>query len=332
MAILINDNLKVAAPKPIDERFGPFSSLTDVLTSIPSTQRYIGLTCVVRGLTATNEYWFKNSIEDAGLILKLSENTGSGEIIPSGLYFPLSGGTVFGGLTAQSTISDLSGNSDQWNEAYKRVSKLPENGLTAVKSFTDKSNVLHTVTIKNGLILEWTQDVNEEWILKTCSWNDGGVWSDEDTWCDGEVSASWLLKDCKWDDNGIWIDTETWCNVTGCKGTLERELFITPEIVSGTPSASLPGGFTINGFVAGGTLYFDNLNTSTSPAVKSWVLLDHRTNPTWFGLITQSFPNFSSKTKYRFTHPNGTCYEGTIPLDTSSDFRDGLIIMSPITV
>ena len=70
MAILLNDNLNIAAPKPTDARFGPYADLGTAKTSVPSYQRYIGLTVGV-GINPTVEYWWKSGVADTDLIEKI---------------------------------------------------------------------------------------------------------------------------------------------------------------------------------------------------------------------------------------------------------------------
>lgn len=71
MAISLNDNIKVAAPKPSDYRYLspfnlPYTGLTHVYSSIPVPERHKGLTVNVRDV----EYWFENGIEDEDLTPK----------------------------------------------------------------------------------------------------------------------------------------------------------------------------------------------------------------------------------------------------------------------
>jgi hypothetical protein len=73
MAIELNDNIKVVAPKPSDPRYFkasnvPWSSTAEVNANIPSTERHRGLTVNINGV----EYWYKVGILDANLINKVS--------------------------------------------------------------------------------------------------------------------------------------------------------------------------------------------------------------------------------------------------------------------
>jgi hypothetical protein len=73
MAIILNDNLRINAPKPSEERYlkpdnTPYSSIAEVNSLITVSRRYIGLT--VRILN--EEYWYKDGTADGDLILKSS--------------------------------------------------------------------------------------------------------------------------------------------------------------------------------------------------------------------------------------------------------------------
>lgn len=54
----------------IDAKYGPYESIEIALTNVPKSQRAIGLTIGIKSNNSITEYWFKNSIEDSGLITK----------------------------------------------------------------------------------------------------------------------------------------------------------------------------------------------------------------------------------------------------------------------
>jgi len=71
MAIILNDNIKINAGKPVDTKYlnssnQPYSSTSDVNTVIPLALRYSGLTVNV----GNDEYWYYNGITDTDLRLK----------------------------------------------------------------------------------------------------------------------------------------------------------------------------------------------------------------------------------------------------------------------
>jgi hypothetical protein len=71
MAIGLNDNIFTNAPKPSDDRYGPFATLAAAIAGVPSSVRYIGLTVGVGSPVA--EYWFKNGLSNADLIAKIPD-------------------------------------------------------------------------------------------------------------------------------------------------------------------------------------------------------------------------------------------------------------------
>jgi hypothetical protein len=70
MAILLNDNLKIALAKPVDSRYGPYVDTQTALNSIPSFQRYPGLVVGIRDSGDVTEYWFKDGVIE--LVPKIS--------------------------------------------------------------------------------------------------------------------------------------------------------------------------------------------------------------------------------------------------------------------
>jgi hypothetical protein len=86
MAISINDNLSVLAPKPIDSRYGPYTGDPDTEagaiaaanSAIPSFQRHRGLVVALNIGGVISEYWYKDGIQNTDLKLK-QENFASFE-------------------------------------------------------------------------------------------------------------------------------------------------------------------------------------------------------------------------------------------------------------
>lgn len=83
MAILLNDNLDIAAPKAADNRFGPHVSVAAANTAIPSIKRFVGLTVGIISGSTVVEYWYRAGITDGDLVVKsLSTNAGtSGQVL-----------------------------------------------------------------------------------------------------------------------------------------------------------------------------------------------------------------------------------------------------------
>lgn len=73
--ILLSNSLKVDAAKPLDYLYGPWANVSEALSKIASSRRFIGLTCAVLVEGHAVEYWFKNGVNDSDLIVK---QTGGG--------------------------------------------------------------------------------------------------------------------------------------------------------------------------------------------------------------------------------------------------------------
>jgi len=70
MSIHLNDNLFIEGPKPIDDKYGPYSSVSQALEAIETIVRYRGLTVGVLQSGSLREYWFRDGIEDLNLVEK----------------------------------------------------------------------------------------------------------------------------------------------------------------------------------------------------------------------------------------------------------------------
>ena len=118
MAIELNDNIKVLAPKPIDSRYFkpnnvPWVSVNEVNLTIPSVERHQGLTVNIAGV----EYWYKDDINNGDLVVKsngissFNNRTGDVTLLLSDvttalMYVPANkaGETFTGTVTAPSVI------------------------------------------------------------------------------------------------------------------------------------------------------------------------------------------------------------------------------------
>lgn len=68
MAQNINDNLRLHAPKLLDDRAGPYASVAAALAGIPAYQRCPGLEVVVEVGGVQKKYWFDGGIADVDLV------------------------------------------------------------------------------------------------------------------------------------------------------------------------------------------------------------------------------------------------------------------------
>ena len=82
MAINLNDNLLVQAPKATDERYGPYNSEAEALSAIEPIVRYQGLTAGVFVTGQLTDYWFRDGILDVDFVEKAGG--GEGATGPSG--------------------------------------------------------------------------------------------------------------------------------------------------------------------------------------------------------------------------------------------------------
>jgi hypothetical protein len=80
MAIETTLNFYPYFPGNIDSRLGPYSSSAHATGSIESIYRYVGMTVFISSSTETEEYWWKDGINNNQLILK----TGSGQTYTAG--------------------------------------------------------------------------------------------------------------------------------------------------------------------------------------------------------------------------------------------------------
>ncbi|MGC3945353.1 MAG: hypothetical protein QM762_12705 [Chryseolinea sp.] len=90
----LNDNIRVEAGKPIDDRYlngvVPYANAAEACSLIVLSRRHPGLTVKI----GNDEYWWKSGIQDVDLILKA---TGGG-----GDLYNIDGGTassVYGPIT-----------------------------------------------------------------------------------------------------------------------------------------------------------------------------------------------------------------------------------------
>jgi hypothetical protein len=70
MAIRLNDNLNIEAPKPADERYGPYANTAAALSAVLTYRRYQGLVVGIQVDGSIVDYWFRDGIDDLDLIIK----------------------------------------------------------------------------------------------------------------------------------------------------------------------------------------------------------------------------------------------------------------------
>ena len=109
MSILLNDNLSIQAPKPVDANYGPYASTTAANAAISFANRYVGLTVGI-GTTTVSEYWYNGGIADVNLIAK-STGGGSGTVTSVAATVPAFLSVTGSPITTVGTLAiSLSGN------------------------------------------------------------------------------------------------------------------------------------------------------------------------------------------------------------------------------
>lgn len=110
MATTLNTNFGISAPNPIDDRYNsarlssgrqlPYSGTSEVISTIPESRRYPGLTVLIDSGATAVEYWFREGVADVDLIPKTVDID-----IPSGDF--ITGGTNVGYFCGYSGIQVL---------------------------------------------------------------------------------------------------------------------------------------------------------------------------------------------------------------------------------
>lgn len=72
--------LYVVGNELADAKYGPYLTTTQVLALLPIDDRKIGQTVGVYDGTGIVEYWFKDGIENADLVLKSAGGGGGGDV------------------------------------------------------------------------------------------------------------------------------------------------------------------------------------------------------------------------------------------------------------
>ena len=134
MAIILNDNVKVNAGKPVESKYlnvsnAPFGSIAQVNTQISISERYAGLTVNING----EEYWYKDGVTDGDLVPKGSTLTVFNPK-PS-VYVATTGDIDLTGGTFGGTIDGIAVN-DADRVLVKDQTLLFQNGIYAYSAAT----------------------------------------------------------------------------------------------------------------------------------------------------------------------------------------------------
>lgn len=133
-------NIKVPKNPTIDSKYGVYSSIQEALEKIPIEQRTIGLTIgVLISNNVVQEYWWQNTIDDSGLIIKYDLNK---------------------------VLNDANAYTDEASIIkYQIVDSLPEIGV---------SNI-HYLLRDNGLYTEYIWVDSEEEYVQSGASSDGNI-------------------------------------------------------------------------------------------------------------------------------------------------------------
>jgi len=169
MAIILNDNIKVNAGKPIDTKYLnfnnlPYSSTTTVLAAIPESQRYVGLTVNVNNV----EYWFYNGVGDNDLVIKDSGIANDGLFYAENGLSKINNCVVLGGILNNNT-SILGNNSNLFlGSSDCRLSYFYAyaNGNITFDSFNtfNVNTLCGNITTTNGRGLVYSNDYSSTFI------------------------------------------------------------------------------------------------------------------------------------------------------------------------
>ena len=71
MAIILNDNLSIQAPKAADARYGPHVNTATAISDVILANRYQGLVVGIIDGSSVVEYWWRDGTADGNLIIKV---------------------------------------------------------------------------------------------------------------------------------------------------------------------------------------------------------------------------------------------------------------------
>jgi hypothetical protein len=162
MAIILNDNLKINAGKPIDSRYLTtgntiYISTTAVNAAIPTPLRYTGLTVNILG----NEYWYKNGVSGTSLVLKVPTGGTAANAITGATNIGFFSGQTSIQTLAISTSSGIIGNYLDYSGNYSSLYNYYYRGVDQkIHIGTPNDNIVKRGYVKTVLPIEswiWNQ-------------------------------------------------------------------------------------------------------------------------------------------------------------------------------
>ena len=80
MAIILNDNLSIQAPKAADARYGPHVNTATAISDVILANRYQGLVVGIIDGSSVVEYWWRDGTADGNLIIKVDSTANTANI------------------------------------------------------------------------------------------------------------------------------------------------------------------------------------------------------------------------------------------------------------
>lgn len=130
MAIILNDNLDIRAPKSTDNRYVnggvfPYISISEVTSIIPESYRHIGLTVNISGV----EYWFKDGITDSDLVIKSSFDNSA--------FTGYTASTEIRLQNIETSITDLTTNFDSYTASTDNILNTVQSDVSYLSGITN---------------------------------------------------------------------------------------------------------------------------------------------------------------------------------------------------
>ncbi len=181
MAIALNDNLQINAPKPVDNRLLNNTNIayTDLSEALIQTagKRHLGLEVLINaGVGGNAKYWFKDGINDEDLVLMTTGSSGGSATIyfDNGLNYANGTAGLGGTLKDDVTISGDNGNMSLYLGGYDIEEFLNELVIGAQSIDVNVGNDYTAgLSLSNSLLSWYTNGVDQRSAINMT--NSGGI-------------------------------------------------------------------------------------------------------------------------------------------------------------
>lgn len=146
MALTVNDSINTSAPKPLDNKYGIFTSgafrayanIAEANSTIATLSRSVGLTVLINTGSGNQEYWYQGGTADINLVAKASVVTTTSPLTftSNSVGIQVASGSQAGAISAA-----------DWNTFNTKVSSVATTGSGAVNIYAGTSG--GAVTIKS---------------------------------------------------------------------------------------------------------------------------------------------------------------------------------------